>query len=165
MNGDFQLTLRPVLFDGLMKNFPEKVKKAGFEGIDKIASNSKRLIAGLTPGVDLPRRWVIKKKGNAYGRSRLLINMDERAYKPVKLKDGRQTNLLEMLEYGTRPHEITPVKAKVLSFVVDGDRIFTKHVDHPGTKPYAFANKTFTSASIQVAMLQNRLSQMLRQGV
>lgn len=165
MRGDFQLKLSPVLFQGLMKDFPEKVKKAGFDGIDQIANESKRMISTLTPGKDLPRGWKIKKSGNAYGRNRLLINGDDRAYKPIQLKDGRSTNLLEMLEYGTRPHEITPVKAKVLAFTVDGDQVFTKHVDHPGTKAYAFTNKTFTSASIKVGFLQIKLGQMLRQGV
>jgi hypothetical protein len=37
---------------------------------------------------------------------------------------------------GTRPHEIFPVFAKSLHFFVDGDEVFTQHVDHPGT----FAN-------------------------
>lgn len=165
MRGNFQLTVSPVLFEGLLKDFPRKVKQAGFDGIDKIASESKSMISKLTPGVDLPRGWRVKKSGNAYGRNRLLINFDERAYKPVKLKNGRETNLLEMLEYGTRPHEITPVKAKVLAFVVDGDKVFTRRVNHPGTRPYGFANKTFVSASVRVAMLQNKLAQMLRQGV
>lgn len=165
MKGDFQLTLKPVLFQGLMKEFPEKIKKAGFEGIDQIANKSKRQISSLTPGKVLPKGWVIKKQGNKFGRTRLLVNSDPRAYKVVQLSGDRQTNLMEMLEYGTREHEIVPVKAEALRFVIDGETIYTKHVDHPGTKPYAFASTTLVTASMEVARLQNKLAAMLKQGI
>lgn len=39
---------------------------------------------------------------------------------------------------GTAPHVITPKKAKVLSFVIDGERVFTMEVNHPGTAPRRF---------------------------
>ena len=39
---------------------------------------------------------------------------------------------------GTRPHDIVPVRAKALRFVVNGTPVFAKRVHHPGTKanPY-----------------------------
>lgn len=165
MIGGFQLTIKPVFFDGLLREFPQKVKKAGYEGIDQIAEKSKRQIASLTPGDDLPKGWDIKKSGNKFGRTRLLYNRDPRAYKKIITSRGEETNLLMMLEYGTREHEIRPKKAKALVFQVDGETIFTKQVDHPGTQPYGFAVKTYTSALYEVGRLQNRLAQMLRQGV
>jgi len=37
---------------------------------------------------------------------------------------------------GTAAHPIEPVRAKCLHFFTkDGTEVFTKHVDHPGTKP------------------------------
>jgi hypothetical protein len=56
------------------------------------------------------------------------------------------------LEYGTRPHTITPRAAKALRFAASGGGarlsgaprvgaavVFAKVVHHPGTKPYPFA--------------------------
>ena len=41
------------------------------------------------------------------------------------------------LEYGTKPHVIEPKTAKALHFKSDGQDIFAKRVNHPGTKPLA----------------------------
>jgi len=42
--------------------------------------------------------------------------------------------LLEIVEYGSRPHVITPKNSKFLRFVSSGgDVVFTKKVNHPGT--------------------------------
>lgn len=46
---------------------------------------------------------------------------------------GREYNLGKLIEYGTRPHLIEPVKAQVLKFTIDGQTIFASHVFHPGT--------------------------------
>lgn len=42
------------------------------------------------------------------------------------------------VEYGTAPHPITPNDAEALRFVIDGEVIYSSHVDHPGTskQPY-----------------------------
>lgn len=39
------------------------------------------------------------------------------------------------IEYGTQPHEIRPKTAQALHFKKNGKDIFTKKVNHPGTKP------------------------------
>ena len=39
------------------------------------------------------------------------------------------------IEYGTKPHVIEPKTAKALHFTTDGQEVFTKRVNHPGTKP------------------------------
>jgi len=46
------------------------------------------------------------------------------------------------VEYGTRPHEIHPVRARVLAFEVAGKMVFTPIVHHPGTKPNPFIRET-----------------------
>lgn len=42
------------------------------------------------------------------------------------------------VEYGTRPHEIRPVRAKFLRFEIGGKVIYTKLVRHPGTRAQPF---------------------------
>lgn len=39
------------------------------------------------------------------------------------------------IEYGTKPHVIQPKNANALHFQSDGQDVFTKKVNHPGTKP------------------------------
>jgi hypothetical protein len=46
---------------------------------------------------------------------------------------GREYNLGELIEYGTRPHLIEPATKQVLKFTIDGHTIFASHVFHPGT--------------------------------
>lgn len=46
---------------------------------------------------------------------------------------GREYNLGELIEYGTRPHLIEPARKQVLKFTIDGQTIFASHVFHPGT--------------------------------
>lgn len=53
-----------------------------------------------------------------------------------KTRDGR--DLAAIIEHGSRPHIIRPKKVGgVLVFVArDGNTVFTRLVNHPGTKPY-----------------------------
>lgn len=71
-----------------------------------------------------------------------------------KLKNAygqaRDYSLLEILEFGSRPHVIRPVggfglsgKAKALHFFTrSGTEVFTKVVHHPGTRPYGMVRTT-----------------------
>jgi hypothetical protein len=47
---------------------------------------------------------------------------------------------------GTRPHVIEPVNAKALRFMIGGQVIFAKSVNHPGTKPNDFRRKGILNA-------------------
>ena len=47
------------------------------------------------------------------------------------------------MEYGTKPHDIYPTKAKALAFMVGGKQVFAAHVKHPGTKPYLYVHGPF----------------------
>jgi len=44
---------------------------------------------------------------------------------------------------GTDPHEITSVRAKVLRFILGGEVLFRKGVQHPGTEPSDFVYRSF----------------------
>lgn len=46
---------------------------------------------------------------------------------------GNTYNLGKLLEEGTRPHKIEPVRANVLHFKKGGEDVFAKYVFHPGT--------------------------------
>lgn len=54
------------------------------------------------------------------------------------------------LEYGTKPHVIEPKTAKVLHFKSDGQNVFTKRVNHPGTKPLAIMRNAALKVQKQV---------------
>lgn len=54
------------------------------------------------------------------------------------------------LEYGTKPHVIEPKTAKVLHFTTDGEEVFTKRVNHPGTKPLAIMRNAALKVQKQV---------------
>ena len=159
---EYQITPKPVLFSGMLRDFPNEIKREGFDGIERIAQASLKRIRRLTPGKDLPKGWGLQRKGGKNYRIRELFNGDDRAYEPISLKSGRTTNLLEMMEYGTRPHEIVPVRADKLVFEIDGRIIRTKHVDHPGTKAYGFTGITYAEAMRMLAQLQTKLANSLK---
>ena len=54
------------------------------------------------------------------------------------------------LEYGTKPHVIEPKTAKALHFKSDGKDVFTKRVNHPGTKPLAIMRNAALKVQKQV---------------
>lgn len=57
------------------------------------------------------------------------------------------------LEYGTKPHVIEPKTAKALHFKTDGQDVFTKRVNHPGTKPLAIMRNAALKVQKQVGGL------------
>lgn len=70
--------------------------------------------------------------------------------------------------YGTAPHPIDPVNAKVLRFTVgDGKVVFAQHVDHPGTLPNDYRSVALTSAmpdlNERLSIAGRELMQELRQ--
>lgn len=54
------------------------------------------------------------------------------------------------LEYGTKPHVIEPKAAKALHFQSDGQDVFAKRVNHPGTKPLAIMRNAALRVQKQV---------------
>jgi hypothetical protein len=62
----------------------------------------------------------------------------------IKTKSGGQQDytLLDLLEYGTRAHVITPSSKTFLKLTIGDQTIFTKRVSHPGTRPYGMVRLT-----------------------
>ena len=57
----------------------------------------------------------------------------------VGLRKSRHSRLAHLVEFGTAPHRIEPRrKGKVLAFEVNGETVFTTHVDHPGARQQPF---------------------------
>ena len=48
---------------------------------------------------------------------------------------------------GTPPHRIEPVSAKVLRFEIDGQEVFCKYVDHPGTDPNPYIDRSIEATA------------------
>lgn len=63
------------------------------------------------------------------------------------------------VEYGTMPHEIRPVNARVLAFEVGGKMVFTPIVHHPGTKPDPFIQQTVEDTKAKIPELWQELFQ------
>ena len=61
-------------------------------------------------------------------------NIKTKVYTDATVTDskGNEYNLGELIEHGTRPHLIEPVKAQALHFTKGGEDVFAKYVFHPG---------------------------------
>jgi len=57
------------------------------------------------------------------------------------------------VEFGTKPHIIEPVNAKVLAFKVNGKMVFTKKVNHPGTQAIPFMRSALISKKREVLQI------------
>lgn len=51
----------------------------------------------------------------------------------VSSLEGQKYNLGYLLENGTNPHTILPKRSNVLVFEINGETIYAKRVNHPGT--------------------------------
>ena len=72
--------------------------------------------------------------------------------------EGRE-EIVEYLEFGTRPHVIEPRDpGGVLAFEVGGETVFAKKVFHPGTKPLGFVRMTQRDIDQSTEGLARKLS-------
>jgi hypothetical protein len=55
-----------------------------------------------------------------------------------------------MLEEGTRPHDIVPIRAEALRFMLGGNVVFAKRVHHPGTKPMPFMKPSLAEKRVEI---------------
>lgn len=89
---------------------------------------------------------------------------------PIKTRNSGTTDLLEILEYGSRPHRIAPRHAARLRFhwegadirrPIVGTKTFLglpgQSVKHPGTRPYGFTRITVAEAAASMLGLHIQL--------
>jgi hypothetical protein len=55
---------------------------------------------------------------------------------------GRLRGYAQVVSAGSRPHIITPRRARALRFVVAGTVVFTRRVNHPGTRPNDYLTRS-----------------------
>lgn len=131
------------------------------DGMESIAEQAVERLKERTPrseeaGDHIADGWV-SREADAPGPGRFeveIVNIEPRALAPIPVKGGGETNLLTILEYGSKPHEIEPVNAQALHFTTGGGaEIFAAHVEHPGTQPYAMIATT----AVEVALDMKRL--------
>ena len=133
------------------------------QGVKEIAEKSLKTVKELTPANTgkLKAGWEIKRKeksvgGLSYGVTYGIVNKDPKANATILYRGGK-TNLLDILEYGTSPHLISPRRFPFLRFEVDGTEVFTKKVMHPGTRPYAMRRTAHLEATRDAIRLAARL--------
>lgn len=99
---------------------------------------------------DLPDFSLVVKNATASTLQEAGFKVEEEAKKTAPVDSGYYRNNIGFdgknkvianadysaaLEYGTKPHVIQPKTASALHFQSDGQDVFTKKVNHPGTKP------------------------------
>ena len=121
-------------------------------GLRRIGRTAARRAKTLTPrselgGPHLADGWrLIEEAPGVF----VVENQDPRGSEPLPLEDGRETSLLEILEDGSR------------RFVLGGEVVYTRHVDHPGTRPYAMIGIASTEAAVEVKVLADALRALIR---
>ena len=108
--------------------FTDRLVEVQREAANNIMNDAKLLAPGNGPYRDSIKVSETQVTENS-------IETDITTNVTVSSLDGVKYNLGYLLENGTDPHEIVPKNSDVLVFEKDGRTIFTKHVNHPGTKP------------------------------
>jgi hypothetical protein len=65
---------------------------------------------------------------------------------------------------GTAPHRIEPVNARALRFEIDGQVVFAKYVDHPGTPGDDYPGRAIAAAESRAdEFIQMAIDEIVRQ--
>ncbi len=132
------------------------------KGVANIGEAAARRVAELTPrspgpGPHLADGWKASAAASGDDLTVRVANEDHRANEPIQLADGSEASytLLQILEYGSRPHEIRPATGDYLVFFsrLLGRMVYAKSVQHPGTRPYAMLGITRVQAAADMARL------------
>lgn len=125
----------------------------------------------LTPrsaggGPHIADGWVADATTMPGGISIRIHNVSPKATQKLTLASGRRTpyTLLDILEYGSRPHIINPVNGPYLVFFwrKAGRVVRAKSVRHPGTRPYAMMALSKVRADIEMKKTIDAVSKALR---
>jgi hypothetical protein len=82
----------------------------------------------------------------------------------VSAVTGTGLSYAKALEDGAAPHVILPVRAKMLSFIVGGRRVFAKSVNHPGNRAYHYLRDTLTeTAPANIEKIRASMGELIRE--
>lgn len=141
-------------------------------GVANIGQAAAQRAAELTPrspgaGPHVADGWEAQVRAVGADVVVRVVNADPRFTEPLELADGSRPGytLGDILEYGSRPHEIAPVNAKVLTFLsrLTGRTVRAVKVRHPGTRPYSMLAITRTQAAADLARLAGAIVAVVRQ--
>ena len=137
------------------------------KGLELIGEKTAKRAAQLTPRSDGPGPhvadgWQSKTKRGPDGTVVEVSNGLAKANEELALKGGGSTTLLHILEFGSAPHEIVPKNKKFLKFSVAGGVVFTKKVQHPGTRPYSMLTIAQTEAAEDLKRLIDLVRSKIR---
>ncbi len=140
--------------------------------LDAIGDYAVAKLQERTPGKKAPKTW----------RKEVVERADETALRIFSemTQDPATELILRVLEYGSKPHRILPRKpGGVLHFFIEDplgsrsgassvEEVWTKHVDHPGTRPYRMLRQTDRDIAILLDRLvvqsRNELQQVWERG-
>jgi hypothetical protein len=163
-------------FDDGLRRFADRLVALGREmetavaaGLIAVGEKAAKRAGQLTPrsdegGPHVADGWTVEVQASAAGTLVVeVFNRLDKANERITLQGGGETSLLEILEFGTLPHQIRAINARALHFTTrEGDEIFTKVVEHPGTRPYAMLGIATTEAAIDMKRLVDKLRQVIR---
>lgn len=126
----------------------EEVERAWDESVRELGAGVRRaaVLAGRE-GAEEGRRAATWKDRTGDARRTILAKLVKDVFGTVESDIVAPLHYHPHLDAGTRPHEIRPVRARVLKFVArDGATVITKRVMHPGTRGDGFAGKMYLKA-------------------
>jgi hypothetical protein len=68
----------------------------------------------------------------------------------ISVTVGTPLNYALPVEFGSKPHDITPKNGKALRFMMHGMPVFAKKIHHPGTKGAFMFNQAFDANISQI---------------
>jgi len=120
------------------RNLPDELESAA----DDIGTRLRGAAQGNAPVDDGPLRATLTYETDVGGLE-------------ITVRVGSPIHYAPDVEYGTAPHTITPKDAEVLVFEIEGETVFTKRVEHPGTEPQPFLRPAFND---NIQWIKNRLN-------
>ena len=160
------------LADGL-ELLATQVSQAMIQGTASIGEAAVARLSELTPraetagpGGHIADGWALVPAPGVAGEIIALeiTNTNPRAFEPIEYEGGT-TNLVEILEFGTRPHEIRAKGGGFLVFTVGGAQVRTKVVQHPGTRPYAMLEITRHEVAVDLLRLNTAVRRVLAEAL
>ena len=108
------------------------------------------------------------KKRCPVDTGRLRASITPEVKSAIEGQVGTNTEYALDVEYGTKPHKIRPIKAKILAWKdrQTGKYIYAKEINHPGTKAQPFLEPAYLEgkekAEENFKNVFERLSQLLK---